>query len=185
MKLGLWTMDRLGAARFTDLMTTTTKSDPQLREQVTRALARRSFCVLATASPAGEPHAVGVLYAADGTTLYIHTLRDTRKDRNVAANPHVAVCVPVRRLPVGPAMAVQFRGRAEIVEHDDPELARLIQSGRLKKIIVDGALEDPRGCFLRVTPAGRVSTYGIGIPMRQVLRDPLSAIGSVRLATDA
>src|SRR4029453_16718466 len=109
MKLGLWTMDRLGAARFTELMTTTTKSDPQLGEQVTRALARRSFCVLATASPAGEPHAVGVLYAAVGTTLYVHTLRDTVKARNVAGNPHVAVCVPVRRLPVGPAMPVTFR----------------------------------------------------------------------------
>jgi nitroimidazol reductase NimA-like FMN-containing flavoprotein (pyridoxamine 5'-phosphate oxidase superfamily) len=165
-------------------MTTTTKSDPQLREQVTRALARRSFCVLATASPAGEPHAVGVLYAPDHTTLYVHTFRDTRKARNVAANPYVAVCVPVRRLPVGPAMAVQFRGRAEIVEHDDPEIARLIQSGRLRKILVDGALEDPRGCFLRITPAGRVSTYGIGIPLRQVLRDPLSAIGSVSLTSD-
>ncbi|HEY7069826.1 MAG TPA: pyridoxamine 5'-phosphate oxidase family protein [Acidimicrobiales bacterium] len=166
-------------------MTTSTKSDPQLREQVTRALARRSFCVLATASAGGEPHAVGVLYAAHGTTLYVHTFRDTRKVRNVAANPHVAVCVPVRRLPVGPAMAVQFRGRAEIVEHDDPGIARLIESGRLKKILVDGALEDPRGCFLRITPAGRVSTYGIGIPMRRVLRDPLSAIGSVSSTSDA
>ena len=176
-------MDRLARAGFTEPMTTTTKSDPQLREQVTRALARRSFCVLATASPAGKPHAVSVLYAADGTTLYVHTFRDTRKARNVAANPHVAVCVPVRRLPVGPAMAVQFRGRAEIVDHDDPELAQLIQSGKLRKIIVDGALEDPRGCFLRITPSGRIGTYGIGIPMRQVLRDPLSAIGSVEPAS--
>jgi general stress protein 26 len=166
-------------------MTTTTKSDPQLREQVTRALARRSFCVLATASPAGEPHAVSVLYAADGTSLYVHTFRDTRKARNVAANPHVAVCVPVRRLPVGPAMAVQFQGRAELVDHHDPEIAALIESGRLKKILVDGAFDDPRGCFLRITPNGRVSTYGIGMPIRRVLRDPLSAMGSVSLASDA
>ena len=166
-------------------MTTITPTDDRLREQVTKALARRSFCVLATASPEGEPHAVGVLYAADGTTLYVHTFRDTRKARNVAANPHVAVCVPVRRLPVGPAMAVQFRGRATIVEHDDPEVVRLIGEGRLKKILVDGALDDPRGCFLRITPGRRVSTYGIGMPVRQVLRDPLSAIGSVRLTSES
>jgi len=164
-------------------MATTTSTEPQLREQVTKALGRRSFCVLATASPAGEPHAVSVLYAAVGTTLYVHTLRDTVKARNVAANPHVAVCVPVRRLPVGPAMAVQFRGRAELVEQDDPEILRLIEDGSLKKIVVGDALEDPRGCFLRITPDGRVGTYGIGMPIRKVLRDPLSAIGSVRLTT--
>ena len=117
-------------------MATTTSTEPRLREQVTKALGRRSFCVLATASPEGEPHAVSVLYSAVGTTLYVHTLRDTRKARNVAANPHVAVCVPVRRLPVGPAMAVQFRGRAELVEQDDPEILRLIQNGSLKKIVV-------------------------------------------------
>jgi hypothetical protein len=50
---------------------------------------------------------------------------------------------------------------------------------------VDGALDDPRGCFLRITPNGRVSTYGIGMPIRRVLRDPLSAMGSVSLASDA
>ena len=163
-------------------MATTTATQPQLREQVTKALGRRSFCVLATASPEGEPHAVSVLYSAVGTTLYVHTLRDTRKARNVAANPRVAVCVPVRRLPVGPAMAVQFRGRAELVEQDDPGILRLIQDGSLKKIVVGDALEDPRGCFLRITPHGRIGTYGIGVPIRRVLRDPLSAIGSVSLA---
>ena len=44
------------------------------------------------------------------------------------------------------------------------------------------ALEDPRGCFLRITPTRRIGTYGIGMPIRKVLRDPLSAIGSVSLA---
>ena len=162
--------------------TTTTQTEPELRDQVIKVLGRRSFCVLATASLAGEPHAVGVLYAAVGTTLYVHTFRDTRKARNVAANPHVAVCVPVRRLPVGPAMAMQFRGRAELVEQDDPEILRLIRAGSLKKIVEEDVLDDPRGCFLRITPNQRVSTYGIGMPIRKVLRDPLSAMGSVSLA---
>jgi general stress protein 26 len=183
MKLGLLAMARLADAGSTAAMTTITPTtEDRLRDEVTKALRRRSFCVLATASPAGEPHAVGVLYAAAGTTLYVHTFRDTVKARNVAANPHVAVCVPVRRLPVGPAMAVQFRGRAELVEQDDPEILRLSEAGTLKKIVVGDALEHPNGCFLRITPNGRVSTYGIGIPIRKVLRDPLSAMGSVSLA---
>jgi len=72
--------------------------------------------------------------------------------------------------------------RAELVEQDDPEILRLIRDGSLKKIVVGDALEDPRGCFLRITPTRRIGTYGIGMPIRKVLRDPLSAIGSVSLA---
>jgi hypothetical protein len=60
-------------------------------------------------------------------------------------------------------------------------VAPLIESGRLKKILVDGALDDPRGVFLRITPHGRIGTYGIGVPLLRVLRDPTSAIGSVSL----
>ena len=57
----------------------------------------------------------------------------------------------------------------------------LIESGRLKKILVDGALDEPTGVFLRITPHGRIGTYGIGVPLLRVIRDPLSAIGSVSL----
>jgi general stress protein 26 len=161
--------------------TSTTSADAALRDKVLRTIARRSFCVLATATPEGRPHAVSVLYALVDTTLWVHTFRDTKKARNVAANPEVAVCIPVRRLPLGPAMAVQFTGRADVVHQDDPEVAPLIESGRLKKILVDGALDDPRGVFLRITPHGRIGTYGIGVPLLRVLRDPTSAIGSVSL----
>jgi general stress protein 26 len=161
--------------------TSTTSADAALRDKVLRTIARRSFCVLATATPEGRPHAVSVLYALVDTTLWVHTFRDTKKARNVAANPVVAVCIPVRRLPLGPAMAVQFTGRADVVDQDDPEVAPLIESGRLKKILVDGALDDPRGVFLRITPHGRIGTYGIGVPLLRVLRDPTSAIGSVSL----
>ncbi|MGH9214204.1 MAG: pyridoxamine 5'-phosphate oxidase family protein [Acidimicrobiales bacterium] len=70
-------------------------------DDITKALARRSFCNLATVSASGRPHVAGVLYEAIGTTLYVNTLRDSRKVRNVADNPNVAVNVPIRRLPVG------------------------------------------------------------------------------------
>jgi hypothetical protein len=157
------------------------REDDALRDKVLRTIARRSFCVLATANPEGRPHAVSVLYAAVGPTLWIHTFRDTKKARNLAANPEAAVCIPVRRLPLGPAMAVQFTGRADLVEQDDPAVVPLVEAGRLKKILVDGALDDPRGVFVRITPHGRVNTYGIGVPLLRVIRDPLAAIGSVSL----
>ena len=113
----------------------------------------------------------------------VSTDRPSRKARNIAANPYVGVCVPVRRLPVGPPSSIQFQATAELLSADDPHLLELVEAGKLKGITSHGELERPDICFLRITPNGRVSTYGIGVPMRQVLRDPLSAIGSVRLTT--
>lgn len=164
-------------------MTTTTtymaRPDP---EAVVRAIRRRSFCTLATVSAKNRPHAAGVLYESVGTTLYVNTLRTSRKARNVAANPDVAVCIPVRRLPVGPPSSVQFQAHAAIADNDDPEIARLLGGGHLRSITGHGELDNPDGCFLRITPTGRVNTYGLGMSLRQLLRDPLGAGGSVELA---
>jgi general stress protein 26 len=147
----------------------------------TKAVAKRSFCTLATSSDAGRPHVAGVIYSAVGTTFYVSTLRDSRKARNIAANPRVAVSVPVRRLPIGPPSAVQFQGTAEILDNDDPHVRELAAAGRLKAISAHGELELPTGCVLRITPGRRLITYGLGMSLRRLLRDPLDAAGVVEL----
>ena len=144
---------------------------------VIRAIDRRSFCTLATTSSRGRPHVAGVLYDAVGTDLYVSTLRTSRKARNIAANPSVAVCILVRRLPVGPPSSVQFQGRAELLDLDDPEVRRLAAAGDLKGVTSHGELDLPGGCFVRITPDGRAATYGLGMSLRRLLRDPLSAAG--------
>jgi hypothetical protein len=146
-----------------------------LRDTVLRHLAKRSFAVLSTTSPAGRPHAAGVLYAAVGTTLWVSTLRGSRKARNVAANPHVAVCVPVRRSPVGPPSTLQFQGRAEVVAVDDGR----VRPAELTAIVSHGELDLPDGCLLRIEPVGRVHTYGLGMSLLHLVRHPLDAAGSV------
>lgn len=166
-------------------MDESTHTQVKFREQVTRAIGRRSFCTLATVSPAGRPHVVGVAYAAVGTTLYVNTSSTSRKARNIAGNPYVGVCIPVRRLPVGPPALVQFQGRAEIIAMDDPEMVELIQAGSLKAVTSHGELDHPDGCFLRITPSGRINTYGLGMSLLKVLRDPLDAAGSIELAGTA
>ena len=89
---------------------------------VRKLLAKRSFATLATTSPAGRPHVAGVLYEIVDGDMYISTLRSSRKARNVADNSHVAVVVPVRRLPVGPPSTVQFQAGAELLPVDDPAI---------------------------------------------------------------
>lgn len=150
---------------------------------VVRVIDRRSFCTLATTSPQGRAHVAGVLYEAVGTDLYVSTMRASRKARNIEANPFVAVCIPVRRLPVGPPSSVQFQGRAELIDLDDPQLHRLADAGQLKGVTSHGELDLPGGCFVRITPNGRAATYGLGLSLRQLLRDPLSAGGSADLTT--
>ncbi len=152
--------------------------DDQLAE-LASVISRRSFCTLATVSQAHRPHVAGVLYEAVGTTLYVNTVCTSRKARNVAANRHVAVCIPVRRLPLGPPSSVQFQASAEILAVDHPDVVRLLAEGRLRSITSHGELDEPDGCFLRITPGRRINTYGLGMPLRKLLRDPLHAAGSV------
>lgn len=151
----------------------------------TRAVAKRSFCTLATASDASHPHIAGVIYSAVGNTLYVSTMRNSRKARNIVANPRVAVTVPIRRLPVGPPSAVQFQGTAQILDNDDPQVRDLAAAGRLKAISAHGELELDGGCVLRITPGRRLLTYGLGMPLLRLLRDPLNAAGAVDLPVDA
>ena len=175
-------MARLSAGVFTDRMTDPTHYTPEL-DDVVKAIAKRSFCTLATASPDNRPHVAGVLYQAIGTTLYVNTSRDSRKARNVADNPHVAVSVPIRRLPLGgPPSTVQFQGRAEVLGFDHPDIVRIIEAEQLKKITSHGELDYPDGCFLRITPGRRLTTYGLGMSLLKLIRDPLHAAGSVELA---
>jgi hypothetical protein len=148
-------------------------------EQVEHAIRRRSFCTVATTSPAGQPHAAGVLYAYAEGALYVSTLRASRKVRNIAANPAVFVCLPVRRLPVGPPSSVQFAAVAAILDNEDTEVRRLAAGGQLKKITGHGELELAGGCFLRITPGPTWHTYGIGMPLHRLIRDPLNAAGKV------
>ncbi len=142
-------------------------------ERIQRAIDGRSFAVVSTVSHAGFPHAAGVIYAAVGSDIYVHTMRSSRKARNIVDNERVAVVVPVRRLPVGPPFTVQFQGRAAVLDMGDPEITAHLDAGRLRAITGHGALDEPDGCFVRIRPTRTVHTYGIGVSAIALARDPL------------
>jgi hypothetical protein len=156
--------------------------DAKQIDRVERTIHRRSFAVVSTVSEAGFPHAAGVVYDSVGTSLYIHTMLTSRKARNIIENDRVGVVIPARRIPVGPPFTVQFQGRARVLAMDDPEISDLLDRRLLRNTSGHGALEEPEGCFLRIDPTGTVHTYGIGVPVLDVARDPLHAgARSVRL----
>ena len=166
-------LERAMRDRLMHTKTVPTSTDLEQAARVRRAMASRSFATLSTVSEAGFPHAAGVVYVPIGDELYIHTMRSSRKARNVSANGRVGVVIPVRRLPVGPPFTVQFQGRAQLLAMDDPEVVGHVESGALKRITGHGELGEPDGCFLRICMTGAVHTYGIGVSALAVAKDPL------------
>jgi general stress protein 26 len=155
--------------------TATPTKDPAHVKRITKILTRRSFCILATTSPAGNSHAAGVVFDWVDGVLYVHTMRTSRKARNITANPHVGIVVPARRLPVGPPFTIQFQATATILSMTDATIRRLLDERKLSVTSGHGALDEPNGCFLQINPAPLMHTYGIGVPIVGLIKDPLHA----------
>jgi len=163
--------------------TTSTPKPLELPAQdVLQTIDKRSFATLATTSEAGWPHAAGVLYALSGDHLYVSTLRSSRKARNIAGDPRVAVTVPVRRAPIGPPSTIIFQTTARVLDLDDPELRAAATSGDLKAVTSHGELELPGGVFLQIALPRKVVTYGLGMSLLSLIREPMHAAGYSKLA---
>jgi len=162
--------------------TTSTPKPLELPAQdVLQTIDKRSFATLATTSEQGWPHAAGVLYALSGDHLYVSTLRSSRKARNIAADPRVAVTVPVRRAPIGPPSTIIFQTTARVLDLDDPELRAAATSGDLKAVTSHGELELPGGVFLQIALPRKVVTYGLGMSLLSLIREPMNAAGYSKL----
>lgn len=164
-------------------ITVVPEPDEKQERRIRKAIARKSFAVLATTSPAGRSHSAGVVYAAANNDLWIHTMADSRKARNVAASPHVGVCIVYRRLPVGPPFTIHFQATAEIVALDAPEVRALTNAGHLKSITGHGELEIVGACFVRLRPGRNIHSFGTGVHTLDLVRDPLNA-GSRSVSLD-
>ncbi len=186
MSSSVWSIPALADRVLAVAMTSTTatpavphRPDPA---SVLRAIDKRSYLTLSTVSAAGHPHAAGVLYERVGDTLYVNTTATSRKARNITSSGRAAVVIPVRRMPVGaPPSGLQFQARAEVLPVDDRRILDLAEGGALRSITGHGELELPGSCFLAIRIPRRVLTYGLGMPLLELARDPLGAAGAVEL----
>lgn len=128
---------------------------------VKKVLKSKNFLVLGTASESGRPHSSGVLYELVGDTIYIHTTRSSRKFKNVSENPHVAVTVPYRRIPVGPPSTIQFQGWATVMREQSAGVHQLIAQGHFQTLLSKGAENVPDGVFLRIGLPRVIHTFGV------------------------
>lgn len=88
-----------------------------------RMLKEKDICVLATVS-GNRPHCSLMAYvaAADGREIYMVTLRDTKKYRNLTENPAVSLLIDTREDDVGPqrsrAKALTVNGKFQTVDRE-------------------------------------------------------------------
>jgi hypothetical protein len=148
-------------------------------DDVTHRIAARTFGLLATSSPSQHPHVAGVLYAEADGALYISIERESRKGRNIAANHRVSVTVPIRRIPFGPPSTAMFQAHATLLDNDDPLITQLADAGRITAVTSHGERDHPEGCFVRVEPPQVIHTYGLGISLLTLMREPLRGGGRV------
>lgn len=84
---------------------------------------------LATADASGEPHAVPVCYAYDGSSIYSAldlkpkrvAGRRLKRVRNILANPRVALVIDDYSEDWSALAYVLVQGRAELVEDEDEQ----------------------------------------------------------------
>jgi nitroimidazol reductase NimA-like FMN-containing flavoprotein (pyridoxamine 5'-phosphate oxidase superfamily) len=72
---------------------------------------------LATASPDGSPHASTMLYASDGSSLYIWTRRQTTTAKHLEENPRVSFTIDDAGGDWHQSSGVQGTGQAAAVEN--------------------------------------------------------------------
>jgi nitroimidazol reductase NimA-like FMN-containing flavoprotein (pyridoxamine 5'-phosphate oxidase superfamily) len=141
-------------------------------EDLTKLIAKRHFCILATQGLHG-PHAVGVGYFASGLDLYIPASAKAVKVRNIRRDQRVAVHIPIPWPMVpAPQKSIQFRGRAEILPTDDKDANAALARASIVVRRVFGRLLERAGAliggepiWIHVRPVGRIETFWVGMSM--------------------
>lgn len=147
-------------------------------------LRKNHWLVLSTANKKGAPQSSVVVYASDGSAIYILTGRETLKTRNIHENKHVAVTIPFRKnllhriMKRIPPAEVHFRGKAEILSYDNAEAKRIYQKTLNYETPSD--LEQI-SVWIKIKPSSKIACYGVGVGLLK-MRKPEKARRIVQLS---
>jgi hypothetical protein len=142
-------------------------------EQVWRQINKASFLVLSHVTPAGEPRSSGVIYQSLDRRLYVAVAPDSWKAKHIAANPRVAVTVPVHRggilalvAPIPPA-TINFHSTAIVHPAGSMEIPKELSS-------LVPAERSSSACIIELVPEGAFLTYGVGVSLMK-MRNPAAS----------
>jgi nitroimidazol reductase NimA-like FMN-containing flavoprotein (pyridoxamine 5'-phosphate oxidase superfamily) len=91
-----------------------------MRGDIQKMISENKVCVMATAAD-GAPHCSLMSYAADKECreIYMATLKDTKKYRNLIANPAVSLLIDTRNFdPKGKTRALTITGVFQAIDND-------------------------------------------------------------------
>ncbi len=147
---------------------------------VEEQIRKKTFGVLSTVSPKGRAHSTGILYGVPPQEskfcLYLITLRDYVKVRNIMNNPNISFVIPFPHhyFRFIPSSCVYFQGTAEIVSFDDPEPQKVFNQKRILRMMLEESNQpDMKGntIFLKIKPEKKVHCYGIGLSLWQLRKE--------------
>ncbi|RDE15683.1 MAG: hypothetical protein C4K48_03645 [Candidatus Thorarchaeota archaeon] len=161
-------------------------------EQVEKKIREKSFGILSTISPSGGVQSSAVQYAVSRReshfALYILSDGTYVKVKNIQRNSKISFVIPFPHhiLRFIPAPTVSFQGTAEVLPFDD-SVARAAYSGRAQKRMVrftEGSKYRKTAVFLKLTPIGKLTCFGLGIKLAEMMKDPLNARYTVLIPSE-
>jgi general stress protein 26 len=90
-------LDEIQGRTFASATEATTSSYPPSRrlsdQQMSAYLQRRAYALVATGRPDGRPHVAMTAFALDGTNVWLPTVSDSVRERNIRRQPWASVIV--------------------------------------------------------------------------------------------
>ncbi|MGV8080151.1 MAG: pyridoxamine 5'-phosphate oxidase family protein [Syntrophales bacterium] len=127
-------------------------------------------CTIATAGSDGEPDASTVFFSSSSLDIYFNTARDSKKIKNIEANPRVAIVMQKNPAPKTDKeiSGIQYSGVAKIV----PESEHAgVPRGVMARHKAFNSIKPGNSIIVKVTPTKvYLIDYAKGFRHRELLR---------------
>ncbi len=138
---------------------------------IEREIRNKSFGILNTINPDGNPHTTGILYGVSKPevefALYLLTSKYYRKVKNIQRNENVSFVIPFPHhiFRFAPSGTITLNGTAEVVPINTEEIIKIFSEKRiLRLIIADINFEkEDELIFIKLNPNPKILCYGVGI----------------------
>jgi PPOX class probable F420-dependent enzyme len=133
----------------------------RLRASVRKFLELERVCHVATADRNGAPHAVPVCHVVVDGKIYFATDKDSRKARNLRANPKLAVAAALYSEDWPRLAGVLVQGRAKFIARG-PQFRKIraLLYRKYPQYPREAALEEGEVVMVELSPAS-VSSWGL------------------------
>lgn len=121
-------------------------------QEVLSYLSEQMTVTLATASPAGEPHASTFMYVNDGTTIYVWARTTSKTAQQLQSNPRVSFAIDEYVPDWNKAKGIQGSGECATVAAGD-ELAETIGRFADKFPSPNSGASTANIAFFKIVPA--------------------------------